>query len=165
MVIQLKTQNLQHNSFNNFVYFHPMFSKLNILKGLHPGIFVDTELKKMGIKKSLFALQIGEYPQTMSAVLLGKRKMNPLLAMKIEEKLDWESGFLMCMQALYDMKQIRSKVKSSKTDLSLIRPVLFWDTDIHTIDWKRNKSSILKRVKERGNEQEKKEIERFYQHF
>jgi plasmid maintenance system antidote protein VapI len=139
-----------------------MFSKLSILKGLHPGLFLERELRKKGLKKGAFALEMGEYPQTLGAVLLGKRSMNPSLAMKIEEKLGLEEGFLMCMQALYEMRLVRSKKQKLAPDLSLIRPILFWDTDIKKIDWAKSKSSILKRVKERGNEVERKEIERFY---
>jgi plasmid maintenance system antidote protein VapI len=139
-----------------------MFAKLPILKGLHPGFFLERELRNRGLKKGPFALSIGEYPQTFGAVLLGKRNMNPLLAMKVEEKLELEEGFLMCLQALYEMKQSRNKIKSPTPELSRFRPVLFWDTDIHKINWQKNKRSIIKRVLARGNEQEKKEIERFY---
>jgi plasmid maintenance system antidote protein VapI len=141
-----------------------MFSKLSILRGLHPGFFLERELKKRGLKKGAFALGIGEYPQTLGAILLGKRGMNPSLAMKIEEKLGLEDGFLMCLQALFEMKTMRTK-KQAQTltpDLSLIRPVLFWDTDIKKIDWEKSRSSVLKRVKERGNEIERREIDRFY---
>jgi hypothetical protein len=68
----------------------------------------------------------------------------------------------MCLQSLYEMKQSRNKIKSPTPELSRFRPVLFWDTDIHKINWQKNKRSIIKRVLARGNEQEKKEIERFY---
>jgi plasmid maintenance system antidote protein VapI len=139
-----------------------MFSKLPILRGLHPGFFLDRELRKRGLKKGSFALSIGEYPQTLGAIMLGKRNMNPSLALKIEAALGWEEGFLMCLQALYDMRTIAQKKPSERPDLSQIRPVLFWDTDIEKINWQKSKASILKRVRERGNEREKNELHRFY---
>ena len=139
-----------------------MFSKLLILRGLHPGFFVDRELRKRGLKKGSFALSIGEYPQTLGSIMLGKRNMNPSLALKIESMLGWEEGFLMCLQALFDMRAIAQSKSSERPNLSLIRPVLFWDTDIEKINWQKSKASILKRVRERGNEREKNELHRFY---
>lgn len=139
-----------------------MFSKLSLLRGLHPGIFLDRELSKRALKKGSFAISIGEYPQTLGAVMLGKRKMNPPLARKIEKSLGWEDGFLMCLQALHDMKAIDHNMHAEQPDLSVFRPVLFWDTDLQKMNWQKSRLSVIKRVSERGNEMEKKEIERFY---
>jgi hypothetical protein len=60
------------------------------------------------------------------------------------------------------MRSIAQIKSSEKPDLSLIRPVLFWDTDVEKINWQRSRTSVLKRVQERGNEIEKKELQRFY---
>ena len=49
-----------------------------------------------------------------------------------------------------------------KPDLSLLHPALFWDTRIDSIDWARQKRAVIDRVWERGTEQEKQEIVRFY---
>lgn len=50
----------------------------------------------------------------------------------------------------------------SKPDLPKIRPKLFWDTNIESIDWEKQKESIIKRVLEKGTEFEKDEILKFY---
>ncbi|WP_205600650.1 MULTISPECIES: hypothetical protein [unclassified Flavobacterium] len=47
-------------------------------------------------------------------------------------------------------------------NLSLLRKSLFWDTDINKIDWKKQYKAVIQRVFERGNEEEKLEIKRFY---
>ena len=47
-------------------------------------------------------------------------------------------------------------------NLALIRKALFWDTDINKIDWDKQYKAVIKRVFERGNEEEKLEIKRFY---
>jgi plasmid maintenance system antidote protein VapI len=94
--------------------------------------------------------------------MLGKRNMNPSMALKIESALNWEEGFLMCLQALYDMRAIAQKKPTEKPDLSQIRPILFWDTDLEKINWQKSKAAILKRLRERGNEREKNELQRFY---
>ena len=43
-----------------------------------------------------------------------------------------------------------------------MRPVLFWDTKMESLDWEKQKKAIIKRVFERGNDIEKNEIIRFY---
>jgi hypothetical protein len=53
-------------------------------------------------------------------------------------------------------------MESPTPDLSLLRTILFWDTKMETIDWKRHKKAVIKRVFERGNDIEKNEIIRFY---
>lgn len=133
------------------------------IKGIHPGLYLERELKKRGIAKGPFALSIGEYPQTLSAITHGKRGMNPSLAIRIEEALGMEEGTLMVLQALHDVKLEKAKMYSKQTpDLSKIRPALFWDTDITKIDWIKNQRFVIERIEERGNEIEKKEINRFY---
>lgn len=47
-------------------------------------------------------------------------------------------------------------------NLTLIRKALFWDTDINKIDWNKQYKAVIQRVFERGNEEEKLEIKRFY---
>lgn len=47
-------------------------------------------------------------------------------------------------------------------DLSKLRTILFWDTRIELIDWLRYKRAVIERVFERGDEQEKEEVVRFY---
>ena len=140
-----------------------MSDKLNILKGIHPGLYLDRELKKRKLSKGAFALSVNEYPQTLSAILKGKRNMNTSLALRIEEALGMEEGFLMLLQVYYDIKQEKAKrSKAYHPDLSLFRPALFWDTKLEKIDWKRQRRAIINRVWERGDEREKKELIRFY---
>lgn len=54
------------------------------------------------------------------------------------------------------------KQQNAQPDLSLIRPGLFWDTDIKQIDWQMQRRAVIERILERGNDQEKAEIKRFY---
>ena len=135
---------------------------LNILKVIHPGFVLERELKKSQIRKGSFALQIQEYPQTLSTITKGKRDMNIGLALKIEHMLGIEEGFFMILQVYYDIEQEKKKQNSSHPNLSIIRSILFWDTKMEKIDWQKQKKAIIKRVFERGNEMEKKEITRFY---
>ncbi|GAA4027264.1 hypothetical protein GCM10022386_08330 [Flavobacterium cheonhonense] len=139
-----------------------MNKHISILRGIHPGFVLERELKKRGLRKGNFALQIQEYPQTLSTITKGKRDMNIGLALKIEKLLGIEEGFFMILQVYYDIEREKNKQNSSLPDLSIIRPVLFWDTKMEKLDWQKQKKAIIKRVFERGNEAEKREITRFY---
>ena len=134
---------------------------LAIIRGLHPGVVLERELKKRKLNKGSFALSVNEYPQTIGAIIKGKRNMNTPLSIKIEQALDLDEGYFMVLQVYYDIKQIKER-NNRKPDFSLLRPALFWDTDMAKINWDQQKGAVIKRVFERGKEHEKKEITSFY---
>lgn len=136
--------------------------ELEILKGIHPGIILDRKIKERKLSKGRFALMINEYPQTLGAITKGKRSMNTILAMKIEQELNLAEGFLMTLQVFYDIKQEKIKIDKARPDFSKLRRGLFWDTDMEKIDWQLQKRAVIQRVFERGNSTEKEEITRFY---
>jgi plasmid maintenance system antidote protein VapI len=139
-----------------------MLEEIQILKGIHPGFVLEKKLKEKKIAKGQFALAINEYPQTITAITKGKRKMNVVLAMKIEEALKLEEGYFMTLQIFHDIKQERLKNDNETPDLSKLRPGIFWDTDINKIKWATQADAVIRRVYERGNETEMAEIIRFY---
>ena len=139
------------------------FEAVDKLKGIHPGIFLDNELKKRKLPKGRFALSINEYPQTLGAITNGKRDMNTALAIKIENELKLEEGLFMILQVFYDYKKIKkSKLSQAKPNVAKFQKSTFWDTSIENIDWHKQKRAIVKRVYERGSDREKKEINKFY---
>ena len=119
-------------------------------------------LTQKGISQRPFALSIDEYPQTINAISKGRRKLNTPLALKIEKKLNLEEGTLALLQTYFDIKEEKNKVAQDTPNLNLLRTSLFWDTDISKIDWQNQSIAVIKRVFERGNDIEKKEIKRFY---
>lgn len=131
-------------------------------KGIHPGKILERELKKRSIKQRPFALSLNEHPQTFNAITKGKRGISTLLALKIEKELKLEEGTFVLLQAYYDIKKIKEKENQITPNLKLLSKSLFWDTDIKSIDWQRQSNAVIQRVLERGNEDEKKEITRFY---
>jgi plasmid maintenance system antidote protein VapI len=140
-----------------------MESKIQLIKGIHPGLILERELKKRNLAKGAFALSINEFPQTIATITKGKRRMNPALSLKIETALGLEEGYFMVLQAYCDIAQEKRKLSENhRPDLSKFRPVVFWDTDMGLINWDKNKKSVIYRVFERGNEHEIKEIIRFY---
>lgn len=139
-----------------------MKSQLSIIKGVHPGIILERELKLRKLGKSRFALSVNEFPQTLVSITKGKRSMNTALSLKIEKALGMEEGYFMLLQVYHDIEKEKQKLQTAKPDLTKLRPVLFWDTSIDKINWEKQKSAVINRVFERGNEQEKMEIIRFY---
>ena len=133
-----------------------MNSNLIKYKGIHPGIIIERELKKR-----TFALALGEYPQILNDITKGKRNIPISLALKIEKELDLEEGTIVLLQTYYDIEREKKKLQILP-NLSILRKSLFWDTNIHQIDWNKQYKAVINRIFERGNEEEKKEIERFY---
>lgn len=143
-----------------------MKTTIDTIKGIHPGFVLERELKKRMLGKGQFAIALGEFPQTLTAITKGKRRMNIPLAMKIEKSLCIEEGYFMTLQVYYDIEEQKKKLNRNKInlkpDLDKIRKIIFWDTDIKKIDWQKQKKAVIKRILERGNESEKQEIIRFY---
>ena len=140
-----------------------MNQELEILKGIHPGIFLEHKIKERKLSKGRFALMINEYPQTLGTITKGRRSMNTALALKIEQELNLAEGFLMTLQVFYDIKhEKRRLIEKSHPDLSKLRRGLFWDTDMEKIKWQQQKRAVIQRIFERGNSTEKEEITRFY---
>lgn len=132
-------------------------------KGIHPGLILERELKKRNLKKGPFALSLHEYPQTLNAITKGQRGFTPTLSLKIDKALGLEEGTMLLLQTYYEIKKEQQQNKSVKQpDLSIIRKTLFWDTDITKIDWTKQYKAVIQRVFERGNDEEKKEMLRFY---
>ena len=139
-----------------------MENKLGIIKGIHPGFLIARELEKRGIGKSKFAMSLNEYPQTFSEITLGKRNMNIRMALKIEKALRIQEGTLMILQTYYEIEKEKEKQNTRHPDFKKLRRVLFWDTKMENINWEKHKDYVIKRVLERGNEEEKMEITAFY---
>lgn len=139
-----------------------MIQYFDIIKGIHPGLILDRELKRRKIKKNHFAAQVDEHNQTIVAITKARRSMNTSLALKAEKLLGMEEGTLMVLQVYHDIAVKKSRMQKNKPDLKKIRRVVFWDTNIETIDWEKYKKSVIKRIFEKGNEVEKEEITRFY---
>ena len=130
-------------------------------KGIHPGIILERELKKKNLKQAPFALSLQVYPQTLNAITKGKRAITPELSLKIDRALGLEEGTMHILQAYYEIQKVRLET-NKRPDLAVLRNALFWDTNIAKIDWEHQYKSVIKRVFERGNLQEKEEMIRFY---
>ena len=140
-----------------------MESLIKKYKGIHPGFVLERELKKRKLKKGPFALSLREYPQVLGAITKGKRGMTAELSLKIDYALGLEEGTMLVLQAYHEIKQEKENGNFSiSPDLTVLRKILFWDSDINKIDWQKQYKAVIRRVFERGNDDEKNEILRFY---
>lgn len=140
-----------------------METSLEKYKGIHPGMILERELKKRNLKKAPFAASLQEYPQTLNDITKGKRGLTTALSIKIDKALGLEEGTMLILQAYYQIKIEKQKGGlDERPNLSIIRKILFWDTEMDKIDWQKQYKSVIERVFERGNNDEKKEILRFY---
>ena len=61
-----------------------MKSRIDILKGIHPGKLIDRDLKKRNLSQRSFAASIGENSLTLNAIITGRRNLTFEMARKIE---------------------------------------------------------------------------------
>lgn len=141
-----------------------MLPEITKIKGVHPGAVLSRELRRRGLESKQFAISLGEYPQTINAISKGRRGINPALSIKLGHALDTDEEYFMLLQAYYEVEKERKELLKNqlKPNLNKIRPILFWDTDITRLDWQKQKKAIVRRIFERGNDIEIKEILSFY---
>lgn len=140
-----------------------MRNEIDILKGIRPGKIVGWALQERKLSQRAFAASIGEHSQTLNAFITGRRGLTTEMALKIEQALGYEEGFLLTLQVYYEIAEYKNRMAdASVSGVPAIRRMLFWDTDFDKIQWGRNRDYVIERVMERGDEAEKQEIARFY---
>ncbi|HMM17862.1 HigA family addiction module antitoxin [Petrimonas sulfuriphila] len=140
-----------------------MNNLIDIIKGIHPGKFIERELKKKHLTQRALADETGIPFQTINAIIAGRRSLTTKQALKIDQILGYEEGFFAILQTHYDIKQYKDKdLASIYTEAPHIRKSLFWDTDFNKINWAKYKNAVIKRVFERGSKDEIEEITRYY---
>ena len=77
---------------------------------LHPGEVIDMELEARGLKKGIFANQLNIKPVYLREILQGKRNVNAMLALKLEQILSIEAGFWLRLQNDYDLAIARQTI-------------------------------------------------------
>src|ERR1700678_2284711 len=113
-------------------------------RGINPGAILERELKKKNIRQNAFAGTIGIPAQTLNAIIKGKRKMTPEVALKIDAALGLEESTMGILQVYYETRLIRQKPgMAPHPDFSKLRRILFWDTDFDKIDWQQQQNAVI----------------------
>lgn len=140
-----------------------MNNLIEIIKGIHPGKFIERELNKKNLTQRALAEETAIPFQTINAIIAGRRNLTTEQALKIDQALGLEQGFFAILQTHYDIKQCKEKeLASLYTEAPRIRKSLFWDVDFSKINWGKYKDAVIKRVFERGSKDEIEEITRYY---
>lgn len=140
-----------------------MNNLIKIIKGIHPGKFIERELKKKNLTQRALAEETAIPFQTINAIIAGRRSLTTEQALKIDQALGFEDGFFAVLQTHYDIKQCKEKEFANLyTEAPHIRKSLFWDVDFSKINWRKYKDAVIKRVFERGSKDEIEEITRYY---
>lgn len=140
-----------------------MNNLIEIIKGIHPGKFIERELKKKNLTQRALAEETGIPFQTINAIISGRRNLTTEQALKIDQALGFEDGFFAILQTHYDIRQFKEKeLASLYAEAPHIRKSLFWDVDFNKINWGKYKDAVIKRVFERGSKDEIEEITRYY---
>lgn len=140
-----------------------MDRRIDIIKGIHPGKFIERDLKNKEITQRYLAEETHIPYQTINAIIAGRRNLTTGQALALESLLGYEEGFLSILQSFYDIKQYKDKKLADLYPGSpRIRKILFWDTDFDKINWGKSKKAVIQRVLERGSNEEIGEIKRFY---
>lgn len=136
---------------------------IDIIKGIHPGKFIERELKKKNLSQRALAEETSIPYQTINAIIAGRRNLTTEQAIRMDQVLGYEEGFFAILQTHYDIKQYRGReLASIYSEAPHIRKSLFWDTDFGKINWAKYKNAVIKRVFERGSKDEIEEITRYY---
>lgn len=140
-----------------------MDKRINIIKGIRPGKFIERDLRKKLLSQRNLAEATKIPYQTINAIIQGKRNLTTEQALKIERILCYQEGFIAILQTYYEIKQ-HKEMELSKLykGIPQIRKSIFWDADLDKMNWGRYKNAVIKRVLERGNKNEIKEISQFY---
>ena len=86
-----------------------MNNLIDIIKGIHPGKFIERELKKKHLTQRALADETGIPFQTINAIIAGRRSLTTKQALKIDQILGYEEGFFAILQTHYDIKQYKEK--------------------------------------------------------
>lgn len=140
-----------------------MKNLIEIIKGIHPGKFIERELNKKNLTQRSLAEETAIPFQTINAIIAGRRNLTTKQALKIDRALGFGDGFFAILQTYYDIKLCKDReLANLYTEAPRIRKSLFWDTDFDQISWGKYKEAVIKRVFERGSKEEIEEIKRYY---
>ncbi len=98
-----------------------MKTELSIIKGIHPGLILERELKQRHLHKGPFAISLQEFPQTLVSITKGKRRMNINIALKIEKALGIEEGYFMILQVYHDIEKAKKSQNKERPDFTKLR--------------------------------------------
>lgn len=120
-------------------------------------------MRKQNISLDLLAKETGIPCQRINVIIAGRCRITAEEASKIENILGLENEFLAILQLHYEIRQRENQRLANLYSIPPnIRKSLFWDVDFDRINWGKYKDAVVKRVVERGSDEEIEEIRKYY---
>lgn len=131
---------------------------------LPSGAVLEHIMKREAVSQKSLSEKTEILPQRINDYIKGRRRLTAEVSLKIEKALGISiEGYFYILQTNHDIYVAAEKTKNADIpDLSRIKRVYFWDTDMSKIDWRGNARSVVKRIFEYGDDRAVKEIIRFY---
>lgn len=134
---------------------------------LKAGDVLNHILRLNNVSKLKLSKTTGILPQRISDYTNNNRRLSPQSSLAIEKALGIDyPGFFYLIQANHDIFTyngcVQNSLSPSVPDLTKIKGVVFWDTDITKLDWQKQSASIIKRIFEYGDSISINEIINFY---
>jgi plasmid maintenance system antidote protein VapI len=141
-----------------------MYEQYLSTSNIPAGAVLKRILHKEGIGQKEVALKASLFPQRINDLITGKRKFTPEMSVLIEKALGLSvMGYFYKIQANYEINRYKEEQEKKDTpNLEKLSEMLFWDTDMHNINWIKNANWVIQRTFEYGQPEEIKEIIRYY---
>ena len=137
--------------------------RIELYKGIAPGRIISHEIKKYKLSQKDLANRLKVQNQVISSIVTGKRSIPEKLSYKLDDALGFDIGFFLLIQTYYRIRMHKANPHITNKEKPIIRPAVFWDVDIDKLDWDVNKSFIIRRVTERGNQLEQEQVKSYYE--
>lgn len=141
-----------------------MYEQYLQLSNIPCGAVLNRIMTKEGISQSQLAERSGIVRQRICDYLANRRRITVEASLNLEKALRIDiEGFFYRIQANHDIYNcVKEQALNNRPKLEYYRKAVFWDTDMETLDWDKNKQWIIRRVFEYGGEEEILETIRFY---
>lgn len=139
-----------------------MLPEIRKVAGLHPGFILKREMHKRSIELGEMASILNMDITRISAFINGTGNLDIQFLQRLADFFEMPLNYFTKLQEAHDLKTSQKRCSQKTPNLKILRKILFWDTDINLIKWEEYKGSVIRRVFQRGNFSEKKEIVRFY---
>lgn len=141
-----------------------MYEQYLQLSNIPCGAVLNRIMIKEGISQSQLAERSGIVRQHICDYLANRRRITVEASLKLEKALRIDiEGFFYRIQANHDIyTYLKEQAINNHPNLKHYQKAVFWDTDIDTLDWDKNRQWIIRRVFEYGGEEEILETICFY---
>lgn len=141
-----------------------MIRRYDRYKNIPFSLIIKKDLRKRNMSQKHLANLIGMSYSSLNKVLNGHAYFNVIQAASIDRFFGYEDSFIFRLQIIDKAKSLENHkhITSFCLNVPSIRPCVFWDTDVQSLDWIRHRIFIEQRILSHGNPEEKLAMKNFY---